>query len=470
MQPNLIATLALVGWPFVALVLFMTRPLRQALLWNFFGAFLLLPAGFGFKFAMIPELGKSSIPVLCALLFCLLFGKRLPKIANGLGFPELLVAVFVFEPFITAQLNPDPVFVADRVLAGGDLYDAGSAAVAQVMALLPFFIGRQFLRDGSSNREILRVLAIGLLCYSPLMLFEVRMSPQLSNWIYGYSASDFIQQVRGDSYRPVVFVGHGLTMAFLAMTGFVAATALWKAKEKIFQYSAGAATAYLGVLLVLCRSLASLTYGVASFALIRFVSPKMQMRAAMILVTFALCYPLLRSADLIPVETILDIAGSVNADRADSLQTRFDNEQQLLSRASQRFFFGWGRWGRSRIYDEYGNDRSVTDGRWIITMGQFGLIGFLAEFGLLSITVFRAAFALRFARSKSEEIFLAALALIVAVSIFDLVPNSGLSSWTWLLAGSLLGRAEFLRVASRRSGSVATQPSNTYSVANSGIK
>jgi hypothetical protein len=302
------------------------------------------------------------------------------------------------------------------------------------------------------------------------MLFEVRMSPQLNNWIYGYRASEFIQQVRGDSYRPVVFVGHGLAMAFLTMTGFVAATALWKAKEKIFQYSAGAATAYLGVLLVLCRSLASLTYGVASFTLIKFVSPKMQMRAAMILVTFALCYPLLRSADLIPVETILDVAGSVNTDRADSLQTRFENERQLLARAAERFFFGWGRWGRSRVYDRYGNDVSITDGRWIITMGQFGLFGFLAEFGLLSITVFRAAFALRFARSKSEEIFLAALALIVAVMIFDLIPNSGLNSWTWLLAGSLLGRAEFLRATARRLGPVAATPSNAYSIANSGAK
>jgi hypothetical protein len=40
---------------------------------------------------------------------------------------------------------------------------------------------------------------------------------------------------------------------------------------------------------------------------------------------------------------------------------------------------------------------------------------------------------------------LAALAIIVSVNIIDLLPNSGLIPWTWLLAGALLGRVEALR-------------------------
>ena len=111
----------------------------------------------------------------------------------------------------------------------------------------------------------------------------------------------------------------------------------------------------------------------------------------------------------------------------------------MLERASQRIMFGWGRWGRSRIYDEWGNDISVTDGRWIITLGQFGILGFLAEFGLLALTVFRAASALRFAESERDSVFLAALALIIAINMIDLLPNASLSPWTWLLAGALAG-------------------------------
>ena len=70
--------------------------------------------------------------------------------------------------------------------------------------------------------------------------------------------------------------------------------------------------------------------------------------------------------------------------------------------------------------------------------------------GCLTIGVFRSAAALRFAESREEQILLAALALIVALNIVDLLPNSGLRPWSWLLAGSLLGRAEALRALARQ--------------------
>ena len=133
-----------------------------------------------------------------------------------------------------------------------------------------------------------------------------------------------------------------------------------------------------------------------------------------------------------------------------SLQVRFDSEQQLLERASERRLFGWGRWGRSRVYNENGKDLSTTDGRWTITLGQFGIFGFLAEFGLLAWPVFCAASALRFAESERDSIFLGALALILGINMIDLLPNAPLSPWTWLLAGALLGRTEALRGAARQ--------------------
>jgi len=100
----------------------------------------------------------------------------------------------------------------------------------------------------------------------------------------------------------------------------------------------------------------------------------------------------------------------------------------------------------------------VTDGLWIIVLGQFGLLGFIAEFGLLAISVFRAAKALKFAESFDGSVFLSALALIVAVNMVDLLPNSALSPWTWLLVGSLLGRSELILARSRNRGSQTTTP------------
>ena len=103
-----------------------------------------------------------------------------------------------------------------------------------------------------------------------------------------------------------------------------------------------------------------------------------------------------------------------------------------------------GRFGRGFIYDAGGTEQSA-DEMGIDTLATFGFIGFLAEFALLSLPVFAAAFALRFAELAKDQVFLSALALTLAINIFDLLPNSPLRPWTWLVAGALLGRAEVLR-------------------------
>jgi hypothetical protein len=146
---------------------------------------------------------------------------------------------------------------------------------------------------------------------------------------------------------------------------------------------------------------------------------------------------------------LLEWSASINEERAESLGTRFDQEGQLLKRASQRLLFGWGRFGRNLIYSEEGKSISITDGRWIIMVGAFGLFGFLAEFGLLAFPIFSAAAALRFVESARDRVFLSAIALILAINIFDLLPNSSITPWTWLVGGALLGRAEALRAAIR---------------------
>ena len=78
---------------------------------------------------------------------------------------------------------------------------------------------------------------------------------------------------------------------------------------------------------------------------------------------------------------------------------------------------------------------AYTDGRWTITLGQFGVFGFVAEFGLLALTVFRAASALRLVESERDRIFLAAIALIVAITMLDMLPDAALTPLTWLFAG-----------------------------------
>ena len=449
-NPNWFAYLALLLWPVVTLYLYSSRPVGQATLWAILGAYLLLPVRTEIKFDMVPVLDKSTIPNLAALLGCALFAPRLPRLFRGFGLAEVLLLVLLVGPFVTAILNTDPIRIGQTLLAGSSPYDGLSSAVFQLIFMLPFFLGREFLRRPEDNFAVLRLLVIAGLGYSLLMLFEIRMSPQLHTWIYGYFPSNFFQQARDGGFRPVVFLGHGLLVAFFAMTTTVAAAALWRTQTRIGRFAPGAVTAYLSFVLIMCKTFSSLMYGAVLVPLVRWASPRLQLSVASALVILTLVYPALRVADLVPVDSILQAARSVSTARAASLETRFTNEQQLLDHALKRPWFGWGRFGRSRLYAASGANASVTDGAWVIRLGTFGLVGFVAQFLLLSLSVFRAAMSLRFAQSFQESIYLSALALIVAINIFDLLPNSSISPWTWLIVGTLLGRAEEMYAVARQ--------------------
>src|SRR6185312_15213340 len=381
-EPNWFAYCALGVWPVVALYLYVRLPVAQATLWTILAAHLLLPVRAEIKFDMVPAFDKSSIPNLAALLGCALFARKRPKIFHGFGIAEGLIVVLVCTPFVTSMLNTDPIPIGDIVLPGVGYYDALSAAVAQFIFIIPFFLGRQFLRDPADIGRILWAMVIAGLVYSLPMLFEIKMSPQLHTWVYGYFPHQFAQQVRDGGFRPVVFMGHGLLVAFFAMSTAVASAALWRARVRIARLPSYATTAYLGAVLVLCKTLGALIYGVVLIPLVRWASLRLQLRIATLLVMVALAYPLLRVADVVPTQDILGWANNVSAERAESLRTRFDQEKLLLTHAWDRKWFGWGRFGRSRVYFDNGEDRSITDGEWINTMGTFGLVGFAAEFGL----------------------------------------------------------------------------------------
>jgi len=448
---NGFSTLALLLWPIVALWLYLTRPINQATMWTILGGMLLLPVGVDIKLAPgIPQLDKVSIPNIAALAGCMLVGKHVRRPGHGIGFAEVLLSMFLIGPFITSELNGDVLFIGGgNIIPAVGHYDALSAVVGQFIFILPFFLGRKFFASATDTIDIIRTLVTAGLIYSVPLLLEVRLSPQLHYWFYGFSPSDFVQGVRSGGYRPMAFMGHGLLAAFFVMTTVVAAAALWRTRTRILRFIPAIVTASLGAMLILCKSLGALTYGVALVPLVRLGPPRLQLGVASVLVTIAMAYPVLRIADAVPTDTMLEIAASASADRRQSLEFRFDQEAQLLAHDSERLLFGWGRFGRARVYDpEFGKDISVTDGHWIITMGQFGIFGFLAEFGLLALPVFRAASALRFTTSRSDAVYLAALALIVAINMIDLLPNSSIMPWTWLLAGALLGRTEALRAAS----------------------
>lgn len=196
----------------------------------------------------------------------------------------------------------------------------------------------------------------------------------------------------------------------------------------------------------MAKSLGALIFVVMLVPLVVFLGPVNQIKIAILIGLLATAYPILKGAGAVPQDRLLGAAASIDPDRAASLQFRFDNEQVLLDRAYIKPVFGWGSWGRNHILDPVsGNILTVTDGRWIIVIGVYGWVGFLAEFGLLVLPLcllWREAIA---AREIPVSPFIAPLSLILAINILDMIPNATLTPLTWMVAGALTGYAEQLR-------------------------
>ena len=316
MTPNWFAFFALIVWPLVAIALYATRPVVQATLWTLLGAQLFLPVGTSFKFEMIPQFDKASIPSLCALLGCMFMTGKAVKPFRKFGPVEILIAMYLIGPVITSLLNGDPIVVGGTVLPGVGVYDGLSAGLSQFIILIPFFLGRQFLRRPNDVQSVFSTLVIAGVGYSVLLLFEIRMSPQLHFWLYGYYPTDFVQEMReGGSFRPMVFMGHGLVAGFFAMTAVVASAVIWRAGTPAFRaLSPGLVTGYLAVVLVLCKSGAALVYGAVLAPLVRWTKPRLQLKFAVVLAAIALTYPIARIAEIFPTDTIVNIAMSINED------------------------------------------------------------------------------------------------------------------------------------------------------------
>ena len=436
-------------WPVLTVVLFRKLPPDRALIITMLAGYLFLPEPPAmFDFPAMPPLSKHNIPALTAFL-CVLWmydrrGPLLPESKLGKG----LILVFVLSPIFTALTNMEPVFFGEVGLPGLGPRDALALSIQQFLVITPFLMARQFLASGGALRHLMVAILIGGLAYSLLMLIEVRLSPQLNLWVYGYYQHFFNQSFRFGGWRPVVFLYHGLWVAFFLMTAVVSAWALWRYDRQIGQFKLFLFAAYLTLVLVLAKSLGALIFAALLLPLVVFVGTKVQIKVALVLALLSVGYPILKGADLIPEDRLIAKAESIDPDRAGSLQFRFDNEQILMNRAYIKPVFGWGSWGRNHILDPFtGIILTVTDGRWIITIGTYGWVGFLAEFGLLTLPILLIwREAVSFRRGQISP-FVAPLTLILAINILDMIPNATLTPLTWLLAGALTGYAEQLKRA-----------------------
>jgi hypothetical protein len=455
-MPNGIAYLMLLAWPLACLVLFRTQSVERAVVWSILGGYLLLPPLAEFNLPLVPSMDKVSIPnltVLAILVFATAHKVNLwpeGRIARGL----VVLLVFSAIPTVLTNREPilfevlrdaDPILFLVDALPGQSVRDIGSVLIGQILTVVPFLVARQFLSSGHGLREILLALMIGALVYSIPSLIEIRFSPQINVWVYGFFQHSFEQMMRAGGFRPIVFLPHGLWLALFVCTAAMAASAIARETPKLDRWKAVLWTVYLMLLLVACKSAASIAYGMLLVPLVYFAPRRWMILLATVFALVAVTYPMLRNLNLVPTDAIVAKVEEFNPDRAQSLGYRFNNETQLLVRAAEKPLFGWSGWGRSLVRDgEDGEILTIPDGRWIIVFGSFGWLGYIAEFGLLALPLLLLG---RYAlRNKTAEWspFIGPVSLILGITLMDMLLNATLTPFTWLTAGAVLGYAERL--------------------------
>lgn len=437
---NALAYLALFGWPLVVGVLFARLPFERAAVWSVLGGYLLLPSGFKVDPPLLPAIDKSSVPVLSTLFFC--FAKGVARKHNPIGiWLPLFAAIYVLAPTAATFGNSYELKIGSLSLPGFYLLDGIKGSINNLIQVSAFYLAARFLSSPTGRLEIAKAFVIGMVAYSLPMLVEVRLSPQIHRWVYGFSPFSVAQQMRAGGFRPVVFLPQGLQLALFVAMALLAACILARARVRIIRVSAAVWAAYLVPILLLCKTLGAFAYGLALAPFAIFAKPKTCVNLAIVVMLFICTYPALRSQDLVPIQSIVRLAESLSEDRAASLMVRVTNEDILMQKANQKPLFGWGGWGRNGVFDAtLSKDVSITDGGWIGYFGAFGWFGYLGLFGMLTAALFRLRTYVK--RADQQDAMIAGgLALLLAANMADMLPNANLTPITFLIAGAITRKA-----------------------------
>ncbi|TVP53162.1 MAG: hypothetical protein EA345_00130, partial [Halomonas sp.] len=277
--------LALFVWPLISVVFFWKLRLSLAILLTILGGFLFLPENIALDLPGIPSLDKQSIPALTALVLAGVFMDRTTSGGPSASlFPRqpmilILLAVLVAGAVLTALTNSDSLTYGFRTLPGLRFYDAASMAASTLLMILPLLLARRFFADPEAQTQLLLVLCVVALGYSLLALFEVRMSPQLNRWVYGFFPHSWIQHVRAGGFRPVVFLQHGLVLGIFLCMAILATLALVRIdtrRRKLFLLAA----LWLFGTLMLSRNLGAVFITVALAPVIFLMGVRGQLLAA----------------------------------------------------------------------------------------------------------------------------------------------------------------------------------------------
>jgi hypothetical protein len=444
----------MLAWIPVVLFLFSKLPIQRALILSFLIAWLFLPMG-EIKFAGIPSYNKMSATSYGILLATFIFDfQRIRQFRSH--WIDLPMLVWCLSPGLSSLAN------------GLGPYDAASATLTQTVTWgFPYFLGRLYLGTLKGLQQLAIAIVWGGLVYIPLCLLEIRLSPQLHFWLYGFYPQSFDQAIRYGGFRPIIFMQHGLMVGTWMMTATLIAFWFWRTgslEPLLWQFAQGTPPkADFNREPLWGRSLAIFCGLLATFALVKATGAYFLLvlgialvlgirwwrtSLPLLLVIAALCgYLVFNSTGGMTPQAIAQVSTVAsrltNTDRGSSLNFRLTNEALLSAKARQQPVFGWGGWGRARIYDEFGKDISVTDSLWIINFGNFGYVGLISWMGALLLPVLVFVL-LRYPASMwlhPQVLPAAILSIGLVLYVMDCLVNAMVNPIYTLVAGGIAGLA-----------------------------
>ncbi len=441
-SPNPIAYLSfLLFGPIVWWAFSQTTPSR-ATAWTLVGGVAFLPEVLQFDPPVLPPFDKQTITSLVVFVVSAIRHPERYAASRPLRGYDLLFVTVSLGAVATVFTNPDPVVTGPIVRPGLAPYDAIAGTIKDALYIyFPFLVARTMFRSVGELRDFLEVLLKIAFIYSLVALFEIRFSPQTHRILYGYHAADFSMTMRFGGYRPSVFMISGLSVAMLLLSADFVAIVLVRTGVLLKRWLPW----YLGVVLVLCKSTGALVYAAVLWPVLVYVKkPRFILPAAFALLVIS--FPILRGTDVFPTDELVEAAESINEERALSLWFRFFNEDQLLERARERMWFGWGGYDRNRVFHaETGEDLSITDGQWMIELGCRGAVGFGGLYLLLTWPILQTCRVGRRLKDMRVRQVVGVAALVASLNALELLPNGLFTFLPYVYSGVLAGIQPALR-------------------------
>ena len=423
METNVVADAVMLVWIPAVAVLFANMKARRAAAVSLVGAWLFLPLA-TYDIPLFPDYSKVTATNTALLVGLMMYApSRLRRLCmSWIDWPVCCVCI---SPLFASLSN------------GLGVYDGVSGSVAAFITWgMPWIVGRAVFGNVRGMHDLAKAMLVGAIVYVPLCLFEVRMSPQLHTWVYGWHQHSWIQVIRMGGWRPTVFMDHGLMVSAWMATGTL--IAIWfvhtRAEESVAGLPIRTATATLFATTILCKSVGAVVLMMGGLALL-FCRSRWLFLLCLLL---PLAYIAARGSGVWDGSQLVTTASRLSPERAESLSFRLYHETMLAEKARERMWLGWGGWGRQRVQDEQGNDLSVTDGAWIIYFGSYGILGVTALFAMMLLPI--AAICCRYTRGEIFSPPFAGVAVLSVVSLLhaaDCLPNSMLNPVFTVAMGGL---------------------------------